>query len=1088
MSMTMPVPMQTLPTDTEQQLVDDAVELARTLLRQSVQTATRRERRRQQRMGRLLADPAARELVFGLTDEVLRIDEPRRAAQRFAAVVTTHPTSALGIVDRMLLRAGALVAPRIPRLVMPLVTTRIKAETRGIVLPADDPAFARHLRERNAEGVRLNVNPLGEAILSDAEADERMRLVCERIDRPDVDYVSVKISALVANLDALAFEHSLERVCDRLVTLYRRAQAAAPVTFVNLDMEEYRDLELTMQGFMHVLSMPEFRTVDAGIVLQAYLPDSHEALERLGEWAAQRRAGGGGRVKVRLVKGANLAMERVEAELHGWVAAPYATKADVDASYKALLDGALRPEWADALRIGVASHNLFDVAWALLSARRAGAIDRTEIEMLEGMAPAQARAVLGEAGELLMYAPVVADRDFDASIAYLSRRLDENTQPDNFLRALFQLAPDSAAFEQQAELFRRSVAGRYDVAIARRRQPIPVVADRFVNEPDGDATDAEYRAALATAMASPPRPPVTRSETVQQIDAVVAGAARPDNDDRAMRRAWLLAAADRMAEQRVQTVALMATEVGKTAREGDPEVSEAVDFCRYYATVGIDRLDAVAGRGLTVAPRGLVVVVGPWNFPYAIPVGGVAAALAAGNSVVLKPAPEAVAVGAWIAEQFWSAGVPRNVLQLVVCPDNEVGRRLVTHPDVDTVVLTGSYDTAALFLDWKPDLRLFAETSGKNALVITASADIDLAIADLVRSAFGHAGQKCSAASLGIVEASVYDDPSFRQRLADAVRSLRVLPADHPASMVGPVIMSPAGNLRRALTTLDPGERWLVEPQMLAGDDRLWSPGVRLDVQAGSWFHTTECFGPVLGLMRADDLDHAIELQNGTAYGLTGGIHSLDDAEVECWLTRVQVGNAYINRHITGAIVQRQPFGGWKRSSVGAGSKAGGPDYVAQFAHITQTTSRDARQTFSSAWAARYNAEHDPTGLGAESNVLRYVPVTAVAVRHDGGRDDALELLRTAARITGVQLVESDARVESPDQFVARLAGVERLRLLTACDDDTRRAVHLLGVAIVDDAPVTDGEVELRHWVREQAVSRTRHRHGRVVSSRRAPA
>ncbi|MFN8023505.1 MAG: bifunctional proline dehydrogenase/L-glutamate gamma-semialdehyde dehydrogenase [Acidimicrobiales bacterium] len=1070
-------------------LADEAVGLARSLLVRSLAGATRGERRRQARMGRLLADPAARELIFGLTDEVLRIDDPVLAARRFAAIVAAHPTDAVGVVDRVLLRSGAVMAPKLPHLVMPLVSKRVKAETRGIVLSSADPAFADHVRGRLAQGVRLNVNPLGEAILSDAEAAARMRLVCERIDRPDVDYVSVKISSVVADLDAFAFDASVDRVCERLVELYGRAQAASPVTFVNLDMEEYRDLEMTLQAFMRVLSSPEFAAMDAGIVLQAYLPDSHDAIERLGAWAAERRAAGGGRVKVRLVKGANLAMERVEAELHGWTAAPYATKADVDASFKAMLDRVLRPEWADALRIGVASHNLFDVAWALLRARDAGALDRVEFEMLEGMAPAQARAVLSEAHGLLMYAPVVADEDFDASIAYLSRRLDENTQPDNFLRALFDLTPDSAEFDAQAERFRRSVAERHTITTSRRRHRQARATDGFANEPDGDATDPAYRAELMAAVAAPPAVEVPRLDTVVAIDGVVARAtaAFDPRADRAERRRWLLATADLMAAERTSTIALMAHEVGKTVREGDPEVSEAIDFCRYYGTVGVESLDDAAGRGLEVVGRGPVVVIGPWNFPYAIPTGGVAAALAAGDTVILKPAPEAVEVGSWIADQFWRAGVPRDVLQLVVCPDGEVGRRLVTHPEVDTVVLTGSYDTAAMFVGWKPDLRLFAETSGKNALVITASADLDQAIADLVRSAFGHAGQKCSAASLGIVEAAVYDDPAFHRRLADAVRSLRVLPATDPASMVGPVIAPPTGDLERALTTLEPGERWLVEPRCLDVIDdggRLWSPGVRIDVRPGSWFHLTECFGPVLGLMRADDLDHAIELQNATAYGLTGGIHSLDDDEVERWLDRVQVGNAYVNRHITGAVVQRQPFGGWKRSTVGGGAKAGGPGYVAQFARITSHThgtagGAAALESFAPAWADLCTP-HDPSGLRAESNVSRTVPVTGVAVRHDGSDEAALTVLRRAAEVTGVRLVESDARTEPFDAFVRRLDDVERVRVIGTLDDEARRSILALGLALIDDAPVADGAIELRRWVREQAISRTRHRHGRL--------
>ena len=448
-------------TPSDADLADEAVALASRLLELSLADESRTERRRRNRLGRLLADAEGRELILALTDEVLRLDDPRVAARRFAELVRAHPTSAMGPVDALMLRAGAIVAPLVPRLVMPLILRRVRAETTGIVLPADDPKFARHVRRRSDDGVRLNVNTLGEAILSDAEADDRLAIMLENIARPDVDYVSVKISSILANLDVLAFDATVERVVDRLRLLFRTANAATQRTFVNLDMEEYRDLELTLTAFMRVLADDEFAATDAGIVLQSYLPDAHAAADRLGAWAVERHRRAGGRVKVRLVKGANLAMEEVEAEIHGLSAAPYGSKVDVDASYKRLLDSLLRPEWADAVRVGVASHNLFDVAWAIVRTRALDATERVEFEMLEGMAPAQARAVFGETAQLLMYSPVVADEDFDASIAYLSRRLDENTQADNFLRALFTLTPGSTEFHRQEAMFRRAVEARH---------------------------------------------------------------------------------------------------------------------------------------------------------------------------------------------------------------------------------------------------------------------------------------------------------------------------------------------------------------------------------------------------------------------------------------------------------------------------------------------------------------------------------------------------------------------------------------------------------------------------------------------------
>ena len=1087
----------------DDELATETIELARQLLMTALADETRVERRRRERLGTLLEDPNGRELILALTDEVMRIDDRRVQAQRFADTVSRYPTGAMGALDGLLLRVGAKVAPRLPRLVMPLVVRRIEAETRGIVLPADDPALAKHIARRSADGFGLNINPLGEAILSDADADTRLDTLVRTIDRSDVDYVSVKISSIVANLDVLAFDQSVERVSERLRVLYRAGVATSPETFVNLDMEEYRDLELTLATFMAVLSEPEFVAVDAGIVLQAYLPDSHDAARRLGSWASERRADGGGRIKVRVVKGANLAMELVDAELHGWSAAPYGSKADVDASYKALLQALLCPQWADAVRVGVASHNLFDLAFAVLLGRELVATERMDIEMLEGMAPAQARVVLEWIGAARMYSPVVADEDFDASIAYLARRLDENTQPDNFLRALFTLRPDTPEFNRQADACRTAIVARHGVCDQRRRrptQPAPGVGVTcFENEPDTDFTDPVARRHAIEALADVTTTLPTRVLTVNEIDAIVETAADATRSPVtvAQRQQWLRATADVMRAERFETLASMAHDTGKTIAEGDPEVSEAIDFCTYYAERA-EQFEALHTAGFDVSGRGVVAVLAPWNFPYAIPAGGVAAALAAGNAVVLKPAPEAVRVAAHLARQFWAAGVPRELLHLVVCDDGPIGQRLVTHPSVDMVVLTGSLATASMFLQWRPELRLLAETSGKNSLVITASADLDDAIRDLVRSAFGHAGQKCSAASLAIVEASVYDSEHFLPRLRDAVRSLRVGPATDLDTIVGPVISEPSGPLRRALTELDDGEDWLVEPLLLRVDGelagRLWSPGVRTGVQGGSWFHRTECFGPVLGVMRADDLDHAIRLQNATDFGLTGGLHSLDPDEIETWCRAVQVGNAYVNRGTTGAIVQRQPFGGWRRSSVGGGAKAGGPGYVNQFARITdRATSGDdlieqGRASFDDAWRTTFGLDHDPSGLRAERNVLRYHSLDTVAVRHDGQQPVALELLRLAAATAGATLVESDAQVESDETFAERAGGADRVRLLVALPSSARAILHDHNVPIDESAPVSAGTVELYRWVREQSISQTMHRHGRLPAAGDRPA
>ncbi|MGM0386837.1 MAG: aldehyde dehydrogenase family protein, partial [Actinomycetota bacterium] len=498
--------------------------------------------------------------------------------------------------------------------------------------------------------------------------------------------------------------------------------------------------------------------------------------------------------------------------------------------------------------------------------------------------------------------------------------------------------------------------------------------------------------------------------------------------------------------RRGELLEVAASEGGKTLDQGDPEVSEAIDFCHWYASraLALEQVD-----GARFVPSKVTVVTPPWNFPLAIPTGGVVAALAAGSAVVFKPATPARRSGARLAEAMWAAGVPRDVLRLVQTPDRAVGRHLISHPRVDRVILTGSYDTAKLFRSWRPELPLLAETSGKNSIIVTPSADPDLAVKDVAYSAFGHAGQKCSAGSTVILVGSMATSRRFRDQLVDAVRSLQVAWPSEPSSQMGPVVVPEDEKLQRGLTMLGRGEHWVLKPRTLDETGALWSPGVRAGVRPGSEYHLTEYFGPILGVMTAETLEEAIELQNAVEYGLTAGLQSLDARELETWLAGVQAGNLYVNRVITGAIVRRQPFGGWKRSAVGAGAKAGGPNYLFGLGSWEPAESRAAaasrrrlgqvvdldvpppsitpahleelpdalreivlssegvleRSGFdrlqravasdSSAWESEFGVTHDPTGLTVERNILRYLP-TPVTIRVDEG-EDLVHLLRVVA-------------------------------------------------------------------------------------------
>ena len=774
-----------------------------------------------------------------------------------------------------------------------------------------------------------------------------------------------------------------------------------------------------------------------------------------------------------------------------------------------MLEYGCQPENAAAVRLGVGSHNLFDVALALVL--RAGERRRrlrSKSRCSKAWPNHQARAVRDAAGGLLVYAPVVHREDFGSALAYLIRRLDENTAPENFLSDLFALAPGSDAWEGQKTRFTLGWKNRHHTGTASHRgvaatPPAQNVsasprgeaddtreAATFQNSPDTDWTQPGNRAAVWRAVETfrLPEPPAELDVTAISAVLATAKAAQPAWEalGHEARAGVLRRCAEVMAAHRMETIAVMRDDGKKAIAEADTEISEAIDFARYYATTG------AAPANVKASALGVAVITPPWNFPFAIPCGGALAALMGGNSVILKPARATIRTAWCLAQQLWEAGVPRDVLHFAVCANGEAGRALITDSRTAAVVLTGAYETARMFQDWRPSLQLFAETSGKNAIVVSALADRDLAIRDIVRSAFGHAGQKCSAASLAILEAEVYDDLLFLRKLRDASASLRAGPATDPASVVTPLIHEAGRDLDRALTTLDPGESWLLEPRQDANDPCLWSPGIKLGVQPGSWFHQTECFGPVLGLMRARHLVEAVAFQNGVSCGLTAGLHSLEESEIAAWRERVEAGNLYINRAITGAVVQRQPFGGWKKSCIGPGAKAGGPNYVNLFRHCENLAPLDPECTAESyrvAWRGHFAQPHDPSALRCESNLFRYRPCRGVVLRLDA-KDETSEIVESLARLAattcGVKLEISCASAESDAAFVARLPDLGRraefLRTFTPPSDEILRAAHAAGLNWIDAPLSANGRLELTRWLREQSVSETRHRYGNPIA------
>ena len=1093
------------------------------------------------RLSGLLQDSNGLDFAVGFVDGVIRPESLKVAAKNLYRLRKITPKF-LPWILRAMVSLGANLARPFPWIVIPIARKVLRSFVAHLVIDATPTKLSRSISRLSKQGSTLNVNLLGEAVLGNKEADRRLQKVKDVLSRPDVDYVSVKVSAIVSPHSPWSFNETVSDVIERLTPLYRIASESKKQKFINLDMEEYHDLDMTVAVFKGILSKPEFTNLQAGIVLQAYLPDAVRAMIDIQQFAASRVFAGGAPVKVRVVKGANLPMERVDAESHGWPLATVESKAAADANYKRVLNYALTEERVANVRIGVAGHNLFDLAFAWLLASQRNAQIGMDFEMLLGMAEAQANVIRKTVGTLVLYTPVVHPQEFDVAIAYLIRRLEEGASKENFLSNAFRLT-DPDIFQVEEERFRDSLS-MLDLEIPipnrlqdRRNDVAFAPASGFANAADTDPSLAGNRAwgyeIIGRAGTSDIGLDLVANQTISSeanlqevMDRVVAGGARWANESLQTRATKLHEIGVAMEANRGALIEVAMAEAGKTIEQADTEISEAVDFAHYYAqrALELDKID-----GASPVPFGVTVVTPPWNFPIAIPAGGALAALAAGSAVIFKPAGASARCGAVLADII-SKIIDQDVFVPVQLSESGLGKQLLSHPKVDQVILTGGYETAQLFRGFRPDLRLLAETSGKNAIIVTESADYDLAAKDIAYSAFGHAGQKCSASSLVILVGSVHKSKRFLRQLHDAVSSMHVGHANDPRTQMGPMIAAPAGKLLEGLTQLGRGEKWLLEPSQLDETGKLWSPGIRVNVVPNSTSHLTEYFGPILSIMIAPNLEAAIALQNSVDYGLTTGIHSLDAVEIEKWLAKIQAGNLYVNRGITGAIVQRQPFGGWKRSSVGPSTKAGGPNYilsltnwkssrstasaeirnksvnellaVAQLTDFSDTEMESlvrAAKSDQAALTETFSNATDPSNLDSERNVLRYRRSDCMLrIQDTAGSQETMRALSVALILGNLDvsafeldknvitlLKKSGVRVaiEDQDTFERRLAASPRRVRLVGGEPivDADSAFSNCDVAVYSHELTESGRIELLPFFKEQSVTVTGHRFGTPV-------
>lgn len=1033
------------PPDTGPSLPDRAVALAQ---QWEQHAATAETDPAVTRMESVLGDPDGARFVRDIADEVLRPESLTAAAAALHRLAPQAP-EALSKHLRSAVQIGGAAAPVLPAPIVPIVRRAVRELLSPLFIAAPPSKLSAAIERLRHP--RLDLSLYGETVRGEAEAQRRLDGIHDLIRRDDVDHVTLAVSDIVSRISLWAFDEVVDEAVERLLPLYVSAAQAA--TFVTLEVREYRDLDLTIAVFTRVLEDPRLVLLRAGISLPCSLPDALAALRELTAWATHRFEHGGEPITVRLADSADAGGERAQARINGWTPAGYDTALDAAANLLRCLSDALHPDKTAAVKIALAAQDLGVIAYGWLLAGDRGVQGDLEFELVLGTSPGRVRAISQTVGPVLLSAPVVPLTAFDVNAAALVCRFPGETAPGQFVAAVERstdstlrlvprrtqnrLAPVHESVRQvpapahpDADLTQtvlgisRGSAGTDDAfvetAVYSRRELAAGAAERIAgggifhrsipSDPSLSANRSWARGLRTrfddstVAERSAPAVIEDAGRWGDVVEGVRAVAASWGSRSVAHRAETLLRAAGALEARRGELIEVVVSETAALFADADLDVSAAIDVARSGAA-NVRELDGIAGARFD--PAKVTVVVGAASL--AATAGAVLAALAAGSGVIVSAANGAAHSTAALVETLWQAGVPRGVLTLVDV-DLPAGV-LAAEPGVDRVLDAADRDR-------------------RNAVIITPSADLDLAVAEVVRGAFGRAGQSFGAASLVILVGQAGRSVRFARQLADAVRSLRIGWPSDPRAEVGPLPQPPHGALAWALSDLDGDEQWLVRPEPVEGDTtgRLWKPGVRVGVRAGSRFHLEAFAGPVLGIMYANTLTQAIELQNACSDAVTAGLHTREPDELDVWLRRAQADALFVNRRTVDALMPHRPrgtgvaaragdanhligLGSWRSQPSGKASSTlhlrGLDTRISTLIEAAQPTLdfdafewvRRSALSDAIAWDREFGQVRDVARLGVERNLLRYRPVPVmVRASADAQWQELLRVIIAAIR------------------------------------------------------------------------------------------
>ncbi len=1149
-----------------------SIDLSSLFLKEAIHNLTASEKKGFSILSKMIDNPSNKALIIQIIDICFLSRSPSRIVDKMLYLLAKYQIpSSLSFLHQTMFFLFQYFGSFFPKFFYSYFQKTLRSEFSSIII--QEETLANYTAQKSSRNYNIHFYRPNTSAIGNQDAQVKLHHYLADLANPKIHAIYVKSSSLVYHLSSDNWDFHFQQLCLQLRILFKAAcdnpikkENTSHPKSITLCAELYSNFSLILAAFKQVLNEEDFHAYSPRIVLQAYFPDAFELQQQLTEWAMERLKKGHSPIGICLVKGSYLSKEHSIASKKNWPSACFLSKSQTDANFKKmLLYGALN-EHIRAANITVCTHNLFDISFALLLQQEQEVSSYMTFEMFEGFLPHVQKTLKDALHSLNICCAISSKEEFARSMNYLTRRMDELTLPDHFLSQFFKLKPDSPLFDELAGQFIESCKEISSISSLPRKtqnRNLPPKEKDFFSPFDNDPiidlsikNNQKFAKELIEKWKKPQPvslPLVIGENTIQdnedgkgydpsnphqplytycqaskeQILQTIEIAKDTEESWRHIpvekKRELILNIAQEFRKNRHQLIGSTMADIGKTLLEADAEVCSAIDNIEYYC-LRITKL--LSKTDLEWKPKGTCLVISSRSFPCSAPTTGIIAALITGNCVIFKPAPDSVLPAWFLIKAMWQAGIPKNVLQFINCKDELTDKYLLPDPRVSFVISTSKFQTAQKFLSVNPYLDLTGIANGINTMYISAMADRKQAIKNLVSSAFNFSGQKYGATSIAIVEDEVYRDLHFRKQLKDAAESLPVGSQWDLKTFINPLIQKPDETLLKQLTTLENNEKWLLKPKQDPQNPNIWSPGIKYDVSAHSDCFKTPYLGPVLSLIKAKNIHHAIELIHSIPFGLSAGLQSLDEREHHIWLSHVEVGNYYINRQMNDFIIRREPFGGCKKSSFGQGFKEGGPNFLktcmipsqvnipkqkrsqnekvnklTPFLEKIDLTAEQLGLWYASIsnyafWWKRMKQQRDPSKIIGQDNYFGYIPLSQITLRITSS-SAPLDILRVcAAALTcesPMEISYDSSQTDGSNLFFLlktvdekeedllkriRKGEIQRLRMVAKAPRYYYESAAESGCYIADQPVLANGRCELLHYIREITISYDYHRNG----------